>query len=79
MNYAVDMGSDAMMYAPNFIKIGSGIQKLMGGGILIQTRREQGDLISPLVFFQNKERRLKTRHSCGVKLSSFMYTKRTLS
>jgi hypothetical protein len=26
------MGSDAMIYIPNFIKIGSGIQKLIRGG-----------------------------------------------
>jgi hypothetical protein len=29
--YAVDMGSDAMIYIPSFIKIGSGIQKLTKG------------------------------------------------
>jgi hypothetical protein len=32
MKYAVEMGSGAMLYTPSFIKIGSGIQKLMGGG-----------------------------------------------
>jgi hypothetical protein len=32
MKYAVEMGSGAMTYIPSFIKIGSGIQKLMGGG-----------------------------------------------
>jgi hypothetical protein len=31
MNYVVDMGSVAMVCIPNFIKIGSGIQKLIGG------------------------------------------------
>jgi hypothetical protein len=30
--YAVEMGSDAMIYIARFITIGSGIQKLMGGG-----------------------------------------------
>jgi hypothetical protein len=30
MNYAIKMGSGAMTYIPNFIKIGSGIQKLIG-------------------------------------------------
>jgi hypothetical protein len=30
MRYAVGMGSGAMIYEPNFIKIGSGIQELMG-------------------------------------------------
>jgi hypothetical protein len=29
MNYAVQMGSDAMIYVPNFIKISSGIRKLI--------------------------------------------------
>jgi hypothetical protein len=32
MKYAVEMGSGVMMHIPNFIKIGSGIQKLLGGG-----------------------------------------------
>jgi hypothetical protein len=32
MKYAVEMGSDAMIYIPSSIKIGSGIQKLIGGG-----------------------------------------------
>jgi hypothetical protein len=31
MNYVAEMGSGAMIYIPNFIKIGSGIQKLIGG------------------------------------------------
>jgi hypothetical protein len=31
MKYAVEMGSGAMMYIPSFIKIGSGIQTLIGG------------------------------------------------
>jgi hypothetical protein len=30
MKYAVEMGSDAMIYVPSFIKIGSGIQMLLG-------------------------------------------------
>jgi hypothetical protein len=32
MKYAVEMGSGAMAYIPSFIKIGSRIQKLIGGG-----------------------------------------------
>jgi hypothetical protein len=32
MEYAVEMNSVAMIYIPSFIMIGSGIQKLMGGG-----------------------------------------------
>jgi hypothetical protein len=31
MKYAVEMGSGAMIYIPSFIKIGSGISKLMVG------------------------------------------------
>jgi hypothetical protein len=30
MKHAVEMGSGAMIYIPSFIKIGSGIMKLMG-------------------------------------------------
>jgi hypothetical protein len=33
MEYAVEMGSGAVIYIPSFIKTGSGIQKLMGGRI----------------------------------------------
>jgi hypothetical protein len=32
MKYAVEMDSGAMIYIPSVIEIGSGIQKLMGGG-----------------------------------------------
>jgi hypothetical protein len=31
MKYAVEMGSGVMIYIPNFIKTGSGIQKLIRG------------------------------------------------
>jgi hypothetical protein len=50
MKYVVEMGSGAMIYVPIFIKIGSGIQKLMGG-----IHRQHGNRISLFVFFQNKE------------------------
>jgi hypothetical protein len=40
MNYAIEVGSGAMIYIPNFIKIGSGIRKLLRG-IHIQTHRQQ--------------------------------------
>jgi hypothetical protein len=30
-SYAVEMGSNAMIYIPNFIKIGPGIQSLIEG------------------------------------------------
>jgi hypothetical protein len=31
MKYAVQIGSDAIIYIPSFIKFGSGIQKFKGG------------------------------------------------
>jgi hypothetical protein len=52
MKHAVEMGSGAMIHIPSFIKIGSAIQKLIGG-----IQRQHGDLISLLLFFQNKESR----------------------
>jgi hypothetical protein len=32
MKYAIEMGSGAMIYMTNFMKIGSGTRKLLGGG-----------------------------------------------
>jgi hypothetical protein len=37
MKYTVEMGSGAVIHVSDIIKIGSGIQKLMGGGIYIHT------------------------------------------
>jgi hypothetical protein len=31
IKYGVEMGSGPIMYMPSFVKIGSGIQKLIGG------------------------------------------------
>jgi hypothetical protein len=42
------MGPAAVTYISRLIKIGSGIQKLIGGN----TDRQQGDLISVLLFFK---------------------------
>jgi hypothetical protein len=44
-----------MIYIPNFIKIGSDIQKLIWRDP--QTHRVLGDFISLVLFFQNKESR----------------------
>jgi hypothetical protein len=45
-NNAIEMGSGVVIYVPSFIKIGSGIQKLKGGGgIHRHTHRQQRDLI----------------------------------
>jgi hypothetical protein len=46
------MGSGAVIYVPSFIKIGSGVQKLIGR---IHTRGQQRDLISLLYFFKIKK------------------------
>jgi hypothetical protein len=54
MRYAAEMGSGAMIYIPSLIKIGSGIQKLIGG-----IHRQLGDQIYLILLFQNKESRLK--------------------
>jgi hypothetical protein len=50
MKYAVEMGSGSMIYIPSFIKIGSGIQKLIGKAT--KTHRQHGDIISLLSFFK---------------------------
>jgi hypothetical protein len=42
------MGSGVMIYIPNFIKIGLGIQKLMRGGY---ADRQHGDLVISLILF----------------------------
>jgi hypothetical protein len=59
MKYATEMGSGAIIYIPSFIKLGSGIQKLIGGGGDTLTQWQLGDLINLLLFFQKKESRLK--------------------
>jgi hypothetical protein len=57
MNYAVELGSGAMIYISSFMKTCYGVQTLLG---FVYTYRQQGDLISLLLFFQNKESRIKT-------------------
>jgi hypothetical protein len=49
-----EIGSGTMMYILSLIKVGSGTEKLLQWGIHIQT-----DLISLLLFFLNRENRLK--------------------
>jgi hypothetical protein len=46
MKYVAEMGSGAVIYIPSFIKIGSGIQKLIRG-----IHRQHGDRTSLLRFF----------------------------
>jgi hypothetical protein len=54
MKRAVDMGSDTMIYKPNFINIVSVFQKLINEDT--QTKIQEGDYISLLY-----ERRLKVK------------------
>jgi hypothetical protein len=61
VNYTVEMASGGMTYIPSFIKIGSGVQTL-GRDACTDTHRQQDHLISLLLFFQNKESRLKMGH-----------------
>jgi hypothetical protein len=52
----------AMIYISIFIKIGSGIQKLIKRVYTYRNRHTQGqevDFLSQLLFFENKESRLK--------------------
>jgi hypothetical protein len=58
MKCAVELGSGVMIYILSFIKIGSGIQKLLRWDT--QKHRQHGDSISLILFFQNKKSRLKT-------------------
>jgi hypothetical protein len=57
MKYAVEIRSGAMIYTSSFIEIGSSIQKSIVG---IHSHRQHGDLICLLLFYQNKESRIKT-------------------
>jgi hypothetical protein len=64
------MGFAAMMYEPCYVMIGSANLKL-NKGIDIQINREEVGLISLLLFFKNKECRLKTNLKCVRLLTRF--------
>lgn len=55
MKYTTEMDSGDMIYTLIFIKTGSGIHKLTESGY---ADTQQGDLISLILFFQNKESKL---------------------
>jgi hypothetical protein len=63
MKYSVETSSGGMVYIPIFIQISSGVQKLLGGDTHTDTQkyahRQQSDLLSLPLCFQNKESRLK--------------------
>jgi hypothetical protein len=52
MIYAIKMGSGTKIYIPNFIKIGSGIQRSMGGGYTY--RHTDSKMISLSYFYSFK-------------------------
>jgi hypothetical protein len=53
MMYAIKMISDGMMYIPSFIKMDSGVLKLLGEiNIQGHIHKQQGDLISLLLFLK---------------------------
>jgi hypothetical protein len=56
MEYASSMGSGAMIHAPSFIKIGSGIQKLIWR---VHRHTDSRDRIEYTLIFFNKESMLK--------------------
>jgi hypothetical protein len=60
MTYTIEMGSDGI-YILSFIKIGWGIQRMLEGDTWADTQKhkQQGDLISLLLFFKSKVNRLK--------------------
>jgi hypothetical protein len=68
MKYTVEVGSGAVIYVPSFIKIDSGIQKLIGRDS--KTRRDT-DLISLFLFFRNKESMLKQEGTLSKKCLLF--------
>jgi hypothetical protein len=64
MKYVVKMGLGVMIYVPSFVKIGSGIQKLIGGLHRHTDHRQDGHRMSLLFFVQNKENKLKSNQNC---------------
>jgi hypothetical protein len=51
------MGSDAVIYVPSFIKIGSGVQKLIGRDIQTHTHKQthtDSNVISQACFILSK-------------------------
>jgi hypothetical protein len=61
MKYTTEMGLGAMIDIPSFIKICSGIQKLIWGDTDTETHRQDGDCIRLLLFSLNKESILKKK------------------
>jgi hypothetical protein len=70
MKYPVEMDSGVMIYIPSFIKSGSGIQNLMGGGIYRHTDSMEIARVY-FYFFKIKRSKLKEQSiSCMTITSS---------
>jgi hypothetical protein len=61
MKEAVVIGSGAVIYISSLIKTGKGNQKLIRGYTRTDAHRQQDDLISLLLFLQNKESSIKMK------------------
>jgi hypothetical protein len=59
--YVAEIGLVAMIYIPSFIKDWYRHSEVEGGGAFINRHTRLGELISLLLFFQNKESRLKKK------------------
>jgi hypothetical protein len=72
------MGLGAVIYLPSFIKIGSGVQKLMGGDTQTRTQTHTHTRTAtwshkPILFFQDKQSRLKRTRMVGLKKANTQY------
>jgi hypothetical protein len=82
MNYALDMGSGFIIHVhTKFHQDLFGIQKLLGENTRTDrgAHREQGDLISLLSFFKNKEGRLLAIHKLCVSFIATNFVRNTFS
>jgi hypothetical protein len=59
VKYHIELVSCAMIYIPSSVKIGSGVQTLIGGDT--QTHRHTARLSHKHTFFRNMQSRLKSK------------------
>jgi hypothetical protein len=78
MKHAVEMCSVAIIYIPSFIKIISGIQKLIWG---IHRHTDNTEIVYVLFLFQNKESRIKRMifSTLEISVNSNLYNCKTFS
>jgi hypothetical protein len=66
MKYDVEIVSDAILLIPSFINTDSGIQKIRN--------RQHGDLISLLLFLQNKRNGLQSKEKYTIYKQNMYFT-----